>query len=187
MKNEIKRVFEDQIMDWLTNKNLRSLLIRENRKTLAETSFDLLIRWYPQIATDGCDSYGLDILGRIENSLVTEKAQNLLLEICENFSGTKKELKNRLKKAVHFEHNSPVDVVKNKLLMLQDIKIENVRHILNDGYAIVIITKEEENLLRSKKLIKTGDFLFRLESIGASLISEKSKNDLINSLRIKLK
>ncbi len=187
MKNEIKHVFENQILDWLTNNNLRKLLIRTKKKTLAETSFDLLIRWYPQVAKDGSDSYGLDILGRIENSLVSEKAQNLLLEICENFSGSKKELKNRIKKAVHFEHNSPVDVVKNKLLMLQDIKIENVRYILNDGYSIVIITKEEENLLRSKKLIKTGDFQFRLESIGAKLISEISKNDLINSLRIKLK
>ena len=187
MKKEIKHVFENQILDWLTNKNLRSLLIRENRKTLAETSFDLLIRWYPQIATDGCDSYSLDILGRIENSLVTEKAQNLLLEICGNFSGTKKELKNRLKKAVHFEHNSPVDVIKNKLLNLQDITIENVREILNEGYSIVIITKEEENLLRSKKLIKTGEFQFRMDSIGAKLINENSKNDLINSIKTRLK
>ena len=47
MKNEIQKVFVHQITEWLTHENLRPLLTRSNKKTLAETSFDHLVRWYP--------------------------------------------------------------------------------------------------------------------------------------------
>ncbi len=183
MKNEIQGVFEHQIMEWLTSQRLRPLLTRTTKKTLAETSFDLLIRWYPQVASDGRDSYGLDIVGRLENSTISEKARELLLHICKTFKGSKKDIKQELKRSVHFEHNSPVDVVKKKLLNLKHVTIENVKQILNDGYSVVIITKEEENLLRKKGLSKTGEFQLRLYSIGAKLIDDGSKNELIQEIQ----
>ena len=150
MKKEIQDLFQHQIVEWLTNDKLRPHLTRTTNKKLAETSFDLLIRWYPQVASDGRDSYGLDIIGRIENSMVSEKARDLLVVTCNNFQGTKTELKQKLKKAVHFEHNSPVDVIKWKLIGLENVRIEDVKNILNEGYSIVLITQNELELLRKK-------------------------------------
>ena len=183
MKEDIQNIFEHQITEWLTNEMLRPHLTRTNNKTLAETSFDLLIRWYPQVAANGRDSYSLDIIGRLQNSMVSEKARDLLIEICRDFQGTKKELKQNLKKAVHFEHNSPVDVVKRRLLSIEQVKSESVKSILNDSYIIVLITKDEEKLIRNKGLAKTGGFNQRLDEIGAILLSDTSKNDLILTIQ----
>jgi hypothetical protein len=150
MKKEIQDLFQHQIAEWLTNDKLRPHLTRIENKTLAEISFDHLIRWYPQVALNGRDSYGLDIIGRIENSMVSEKARDLLVDLCKHHQGTKAELKQKLKKAVHFEHNSPVDVIKWKLIGLENVRIEDIKNILNEGYAIILITQDEAELLRKK-------------------------------------
>jgi hypothetical protein len=186
MKKEIQELFQHQITEWLTNEKLRPHLTRKTNKTLAETSFDLLIRWYPQVASNGRDSYGLDIIGRIENSMVSERARDLLVSICNDFQGTKSQLKVKLKRAVHFEHNSPVDVVKRKLIGLSNASIEDVKAILNEGYAIVLITKNEEESLRKKGLAKTGSFHERLGLIGAKVLNETSKEELISIIKNRL-
>jgi hypothetical protein len=184
MKKDIQNIFEQQITEWLTNEMLRPHLTRTRNKTLAETSFDLLIRWYPQVALDGRDSYGLDIIGRLQNSMVSERARDLLIEICRDFQGTNAaELKLNLKRAVHFEHNSPVDVVKRKLLGLEQININTVKTILNDGYSIVLITRDEERLIRENRLGQIGEFHQRLDAIGARLLNESSKSDLIDVIQ----
>jgi hypothetical protein len=186
MKKDIKSVFEHQISEWLTSQRLRALLTRTKKKTLAETSFDHLIRWYPQVSSDGRDSYGLDIVGRLENSMISLNAKNLLTQICGEFKGSKKELKHILKKSVHFEHNAPVDVIKNKLIQLQQVDFNNIQTILNVGYYIVIITKEEENLLRKKGYAKKGECQERLNAIGAILINEETKSELIQTIKNRL-
>lgn len=186
MKKEIQDLFQHQITEWLTNEKLRPHLTRTTNKTLAETSFDLLIRWYPQVASNGRDSYGLDIIGRIENSIVSEKARDLLVDIVNDFQGTKAQLKQNLKKAVHYEHNSPVDVIKRKLIGLENVRLDEVKKILNEDYAIVLITKNEEELLRKKGFAKTGSFKERLEVIGAITLDEKSKKELILSIQNRL-
>lgn len=186
MKKEIQDLFQHQIAEWLTNEKLRPHLTRIENKTLAETSFDHLIRWYPQVALNGRDSYGLDIIGRIENSMVSEKARDLLVDHCKHHQGTMAELKQKLKKAVHFEHNSPVDVIKWKLIGLENVRIEDIKNILNEGYAIVLITQDEAELLRKKGFEKTGEFKQRLEAISATIVDEKSKQDLILRIQSRL-
>lgn len=186
MKNRIQEAFENQLLNWLSNRELRALISREERKTLAETSFDHLIRWYPQVSSDGRDSYGLDIVGRLENSMISLNAKNLLTQICGEFKGSKKELKHILKKSVHFEHNAPVDVIKNKLIQLQQVDFNNIQTILNVGYYIIIITKEEENLLRKKGYAKKGECQERLNAIGAILINEETKSQLIRTIKNRL-
>jgi hypothetical protein len=183
MKKDIQNIFEHQITEWLTDEMLRPHLTRTSNKTLAETSFDHLIRWYPQVASNGRDSYGLDIIGRIENSMVSENARDSLVDLCRHHQGTKAELKQKLKKAVHFEHNSPVDVIKWKLIGLENVRIEDVKNILNEGYEIVLITQNEAQLLQKKGFEKTGEFKERLEVIGAILLSDTSKNDLILTIQ----
>ncbi len=137
---------------------------------MAETSFDHLIRWYPQVTLNGRDGYGLDIIGRLENSKVTEKARDLLFDICNNFRGKKGQLKLTLKKAVHYEHNCPVEVIKRKLISLENSRIDEIKATLNDGYEIILISKDEEALLRKKGLTKTAGYHERLESIGNKII-----------------
>jgi hypothetical protein len=184
MKKDIQNIFEHQITEWLTNEMLRPHLTRTNNKTLAETSFDLLIRWYPQVAKDGRDSYGLDIVGRLKNSFISQNANNALIDICRDFQGTNAaELKQNLKRAVHFEHNSPVEVVKRRLLGLEHININTVKSILNDGYSIVLISRDEERLIRENKLGQIGEFNDRLAKIGAILLNESSKSDLIDVIQ----
>ena len=119
--------------------------------------------------------------------MVTVKARDLLLKHCQDFLGTKLELKNRLKKVVHFEHNTPVDVVKRKLLNLDIVTNKNVHLILNDCYNIILVTKEEEKLIRKNGLAKSGEYYQRLVSIGAKLIDEVSKKDLILFIENRLK
>lgn len=184
MKKDIQNIFEHQITEWLTNEMLRPHLTRTSNKTLAETSFDLLIRWYPQVAKDGRDSYGLDIVGRLKNSFISQNANNALIDICRDFQGTNAaELKQNLKRAVHFEHNSPVEVVKRRLLGLEHININIVKSILNDGYSIVLISRDEERLIRENKLGQIGEFNDRLAKIGAILLNESSKSDLIDIIQ----
>ena len=184
MKNNIQSLIAQQITQWLTDPSMRVFLKRDKKKTLAETNFDLLIRWYPQVASDGTDSYSLDILGRLKNASISMEAKNCLLQILSSSQTNLKELKVAMKKAIHYEHNCPVDVMKQRLLKL-DPSILNqtkVEEVLNDAYAIVLISKEEEAQLRQMKLSKTGDFHERLNAIGAQLISDSEKQILIQKI-----
>ena len=78
LKADVQAILAKQITQWLTDPTMRCFLDRVNNKTLAETNFDLLIRWYPQVAFNGRDSYGLDIIGRLENAFVSQEAKNKL-------------------------------------------------------------------------------------------------------------
>lgn len=185
VKADIQTILAKQIKQWLTDPTMRCFLDRVKNKTLAETNFDLLIRWYPQVAFNGRDSYGLDIIGRLENALVSEGAKNKLKEISKEHFDSISELRKALKKSVHYEHNCPVDVIKRRLLVLDlnTITFESVRAVLEEGYAIVLISKEEEQHLREKKLIKKGDFESRLKAIGAKLLNGTQKQDLMRDLK----
>ena len=64
--------------------------------------------------------------------------------------------------------------------------IEKAKNVLNEGYGIVLITKNEEELLRKKGFAKSGEFKERLEVIGIRIIDEKSKKELILSIQNRL-
>jgi hypothetical protein len=185
LKADVQAILAKQITQWLTDPTMRCFLDRVNNKTLAETNFDLLIRWYPQVAFNGRDSYGLDIIGRLENAFVSQEAKNKLNAICKQHSGSLSELKKELKKSVHYEHNCPVDVIKHRLLGLDSnsITFETVTAVLDEGYAIVLISKEEEYQLREKKLSKKGAFETRLKAIGAKLLDNTQKQVLIQDIK----
>ena len=120
----------------------------------------------------------------MKNSFISQNANNALIDICRDFQGTNAaELKQNLKRAVHFEHNSPVEVVKRRLLGLEHININTVKSILNDGYSIVLISRDEERLIRENKLGQIGEFNDRLAKIGAILLNESSKSDLIDIIQ----
>jgi hypothetical protein len=185
LKADVQAILAKQITQWLTDPTMRCFLDRVNNKTLAETNFDLLIRWYPQVAFNGRDSYGLDIIGRLENAFVSQEAKNKLNMLCKQHSGSLSELKKELKKSVHYEHNCPVDVIKHRLLGLDSnsITFETVTAVLEEGYAIVLISKEEEYQLREKKLSKKGAFETRLKAIGAKLLDNTQKQVLIQDIK----
>ena len=186
MKNRIQEAFENQILNWLSNRELRALISREERKTLAETSFDLLIRWYPQISSDGRDSYGLDIIGRLENAKVSMRAKILIEQICNEFIGSKNELKKELKRVLHYEHNVPVDVIKKRLIQLETINIETIKTLLSNDYSIVLITKAEEQSLRENGYTSRGEYQERLDAISTILIDEETKSELIQTIKNRL-
>jgi hypothetical protein len=121
----------------------------------------------------------------LENAFVSQEAKNKLNAICKQFLGSIAELKKALKKSVHYEHNCPVDVIKYRLLGLDSnsITFETVTAVLEEGYAIVLISKDEECKLREKKLSKKGTFESRLKAIGANLLDHTQKQVLIQEIK----
>lgn len=169
MKKLIKDIFIKQILEYLTNDEYRSLIIRDKRKrNLAETSFVHLIRWYPQINEEGRDSYGLSLFDKISHCEVSKKALDLISSDLKNGIEVQ-----AIQKKIHYEHNAPVNTIKNKLLALDNPNFETVKNTLEFEYKIVLITKQEADIINDK-FKSTGNFNERFK-IAEIEIVEKSK------------
>ena len=169
MKKLIKDIFIKQILEYLANEEYRSLIIRDkNKRNLAETSFVHLIRWYPQINEEGRDSYGLSLFDKILHCEISKNALKTISNDLTNGIDIK-----TIQKKIHYEHNAPVNTIKNKLLALENPNFEDVKKILEFEYKIVLITKQEANII-NKQFKSTGSFTERLK-IAKIEIVEKSK------------
>ena len=75
MKEKIRSVFAEQIKNWLSDKELRKLLIRNGHKKLPETAFDHLVRWYVQVDENGRDNYSAGgIIERFRHCKMSKQA-----------------------------------------------------------------------------------------------------------------
>jgi hypothetical protein len=148
MKDKIRSVFAAQIKNWLSDNDLRNLLIRTGHKKLPEIAFDHLVRWYVQVDANGRDNYSAGgIIERFRHCKISKDALNICREIINDEKNTNKsrsEKKKKLKGVVHYEHNVPVNVVKKKLLQIEKpITFEKVESVLNYEYEVIIISKYE--------------------------------------------
>ena len=187
MKDKIRSVFAAQIKNWLSDNDLRNLLIRNGHKKLPEIAFDHLVRWYLQADANGRDNYSAGgIIERFRHCKISKDALNICREIINDEKNTNKsrsEKKKKLKGVVHYEHNVPVNVLKNKLLQIEKpITFEKVESVLNYEYEVIIISKYENKKIDSGKYKDSGEFLERLEYANISLIESTEKDILINCI-----
>jgi hypothetical protein len=196
-----KEHFEHQIFSWLNNKEIRPLL--ETNRNLINIAFHHLIRWYPQISDEGFDIYSLDYIGKLRNWDISSRAILLLKErLIQSKKPYKKiELNKILKDTTHPEHNVSVDLKKAQLLNLKNPSIDDVRDCLNSDYKVILLSKEEKNVLNGKitkeyvldgtpcfgKGMSTrGSYSERLNSIEASIVKNE-KEELIKELLLQIK
>ncbi len=152
---------------------------------MSEINFDHLVRWYPQVCNQGRDSYGLDILNLVDNHLISKAAVNDLKSAMK-IGLTKYDLR----KIVHYEHNQPVDVVRNKIIALfesNQFEEQQLRKILNDDYEVILIAKSEEQKLRKAKLTKKGSYNERLQKASIELIGTEEKSVFYDELAVYLR
>jgi hypothetical protein len=106
------------------------------------------VRWYVQVDANGRDNYSAGgIIERFRHCKISKDALNKCREIINDEKNTNKsrsEKKKKLKGVVHYEHNVPVNVLKNKLLQIEKpITFEKVESVLNYEYEVIIISKYE--------------------------------------------
>lgn len=188
MKEKYREFYATEICRWLLNHDLISMLHRPNGKSLIETSFDHLVRWYPQIDELGRDTYGFTPLERIERLPISERVMDDVITYLNSIvSVSNGDFNEYFKKRIHYEHNAPVDVIKKELLKLDKPDVKSVSSILNNGYDVVILKKEEVIKLASLGLSKKGSYEERLNAIGGSVIGLDEKMELINLIKLKVK
>jgi hypothetical protein len=178
IKNQIKDLILDQLM---LMSNYLNLLQRGKYKKMSEVNFDHLVRWYPQICNEGRDSYGLDILKLVENHKISKAAiKSLSLAMEKNLT------KDKLRKTIHYEHNVPVDLVRNKIIKLfntNQFSKNDIKEILETEYEVILIAKSEESLLKKEKLTKKGSYNERILKGSIELANSDEKKLLYEKLK----
>jgi hypothetical protein len=187
MKEKIRSVFAEQIKNWLSDSELRKLLIRKGYKKLPEITFDHLVRWYVQVDENGRDNYSAGgIIERFRHCKISKEAMDLCRLIIRNEKTTTKsktEKSKKLKAIVHYEHNVPVKVMKQKLLQIETpFTLKDVESVLNNDYEVIIISKEERRRIDSSKYKDAGEFLERLNYANVIIIDTNEKEELINDI-----
>lgn len=209
-----KEILIKYIIDFLKDPAIKKqkLLNRTNKKSIIEVCFDHIIRWTPQISEDGRDSYGIDVLERIKTHRISNRLfKEIISEInSTDFSAVSNknelnscfnELKKRINKKIHYEHNPPVEVIKQKLMKIysekeDELNEEEIHKILTLKYEVILISQEEHKALDSKAelnldgkqfkgkgLKKSGEFDERLKSINATLIDNNLKNTIFEDFQ----
>lgn len=199
----MRAFFVKKVHEYLHDPQIIQALKRRNGKNLLETNLDLLIRWYAQVDDLGKDTYGYNILNRVQHFKVTERARDVLGRMMDKnkpLSTIQSEFFKTLIKATHYEHNAPVDVIKKRLLKLGiNPTITRVEEVLRTDYEVIITSKEESKVLGGSKkkfypldgratkglaMSKTGNGNERLDAIGAGIISSTEKDKLISKLNV---
>ncbi len=188
MKEKIKKVYTEQITNWLSDFELRKLLYRNGPKKLPEITFDHLVRWYVQVDESGRDNYSAGgVIERFRHckiSIGASKSCRTIIEDYNNRNITKAEKYKIIKSVVHYEHNVPVKVMKQKLLQIAyPPKLAQVESVLNNEYDVIIISKEESTIIDSKYK-ESGEYFERLKHANVNFIDTNEKEDLINDISI---
>jgi hypothetical protein len=192
-----KAHFEKQIYIWLNNNEIRALL--ETNGNLVNIAFHHFIRWYPQISDNGLDTYSLNYIDKIRNWEISERAIIAFQDKLKQIIGrpSRSQLNQALKDSTHPEHNISVDLKKRQLLNLETPNLKSVINCLNDGYKVILLSKDERNVLngnprneyildgrielgRGMRVI--GSYEERLNKIGASVFNQQSKDKFIRKL-----
>jgi hypothetical protein len=187
MKEKIRSVFAEQIKNWLSDIELRQLLIRNGHKKLPEITFDHLVRWYVQVDENGRDNYSAGgVIERFRHCKMSKQALiscRLIIRDEKNIKKSKAEKSKKLKDIVHYEHNVPVKVMKQKLLQIETpFTLNEVEKVLNNDYEVIIISKDERKRIDSSKYKDTGEFSERLKYANVTLINTNEKVELINEI-----
>lgn len=187
--------FENQIFQWLDDENTRQHLIEAGN--LVNIAFHHMVRWYPQISNDGRDVYALNVRQKLEHWEISNGAiesYKMKIQILENY--TRSGLNDIFTQSTHPEHNISVSRMKSILLALNNPTLQDVRDCLNDNYTVVLISKEEKNVLNGNPrkmyqidgrmvpgagLSVNGEANERLAAIGA-VIDRNNRQDLIDYL-----
>ena len=189
--------FEKEIFNWLNKKEIRPLL--ETKGNLTNIAFHHLIRWHPQISDDGYDTYNLNFIDKIRNWEISMRgiiAFEKKLNHSDRLSSIS--LINKvLIESTHPEHNVSVDSKKQQLLKLENYNLKTVQDCLNEEYKVILLSKEESNVLngsvnkeykldgkniRGIGLRTIGSYTERLNAIGASIATKQEKEALIRFL-----
>lgn len=197
-----KKYFEEQICQWLNSDAIRENIGVGN--LLINVAFHHLIRWYPQISNDGFDLYKFDFLNKIRNCRITNRAiqsfrsklwsenGNLL-----NKNLTQADINQLFKESTHPEHNVSVQFKKDQLMQLSESpNLLDVQNCLRNGYEVVLISKEEKNVLNGSPnkeyeldgvirngagLAILGEAQERMDAINATF-NQAATNELIENL-----
>ena len=193
-----KEFIAQEITNWLNQESIRNKL--NTSKNILNITFHHLVRWYPQISSDGRDTYGLSILNQLENWRLSERAELAIrAKMNELPVNIKKGLMNEeFKKLIHPEHNVPVKVKKMELLASEAPTVNRVHHVLETGYEVILISKEEAAVLNGSMktlfsldvaqrngcgMSSTGKFTERLDAIDARIISAQNQQNLIQDIQ----
>lgn len=193
-----KQFFIREITNWLNQPNAREIL--SNNRNIIAIAFHHLVRWYPQVSSDGRDTYVLDILNQLENWRLSERAEFAIRakmnELPVNIK--KGHMNEEFKKLIHPEHNVPVKVKKLELLASVAPTVNHVHHVLETGYEVILISKEEAAVLNGNTktlypldgaqrkgcgMSSKGNFHERLDAIDARIISEQNHQNLIQEIK----
>ncbi len=189
--------FENQIYSWLNNNEIRPLL--EANKNLVNIAFHHFIRWYPQISDNGLDTYSLSYIDKVKNWEISDRAVIAFQERLNQINGRQSRslLNQLLKETTHPEHNISVDSKKRQLLNLTRPNLSIVKDCLNDGYKVILLSKDETNVLngnpRNEYILDGriehgrgmrvhGSYEERLNAIGATVIDQETKDKFIRDL-----
>ena len=173
-----KEHFERQIHQWLSDNMVNHKI--KDQGNIVNVAFHHLIRWYPQISTCGRDTYALDLIGKLRNWRITSRAINSFRQAYDNLDANSNIslLNKTFNESTHPEHNISVNLMKIKLLNLQQLNIENIRNCLQNNYEVVLISKEEKNVLNgspNKQYILDGNLIN-----GAGLAIKGEANERLN-------
>jgi hypothetical protein len=189
--------FENQIYTWLNNNEIRALL--ETNGNLVNIAFHHFIRWYPQISDNGLDTYSLNYIDKIKNWEISNRAIIAFQERLNQITGrhSRSQLNQILKDSTHPEHNISVDSKKRQLLNLETPNLNSVVNCLNDGYKVILLSKDERDVLNGnpnneyildgriehgRGMRVQGSYEERLNTIGAIVIDQQTKDNFIRNL-----
>jgi hypothetical protein len=189
--------FENQIYTWLNNNEIRALL--ETNGNLVNIAFHHFIRWYPQISDNGLDTYSLNYIDKIRNWEISNRAIIAFQDRLNQIPGrhSRSQLNQVLKDSTHPEHNISVNSKKRQLLNLESPNLNSVINCLNDGYKVILLSKDESNVLngnpRNEYILDgriehgrgmrvKGSYEERLNTIAATVIEQQTKDNFIRNL-----
>jgi hypothetical protein len=192
-----KAHFENQIYTWLNNNEIRELI--GTNGNLVNIAFHHFIRWYPQISDNGLDTYSLSYIDKIRNWEISNRAINAFQERLNQIPGrhSRSQLNQFLKDSTHPEHNISVNLKKSQLLNLEIPNLNNVINCLNDGYKVILLSKDESNVLNGnprneytldgriengRGMRVQGTYEERLNTIAATVIDQQTKDNFIRNL-----
>ena len=157
-----KEHFEQQIHQWLSDNMINQKIKKQGN--IVNVSFHHLIRWSPQISSCGRDTYSLDLIDKLRNWRITERAINSFRTAYDNLDPNSNIslLNKTFNESTHPEHNISVNLMKMKLLEIENISIDSTRNCLQNNYEVILISKEERNVLNGnpkKQYILDGNLI----------------------------
>lgn len=196
MSQAIKNFLAQRIHSVLSEKEYLSLLKVKgvSRRKIIDQALDLDIRWYAQCDSDGIDTYGYDLARVVMNHRITKRAAIKLKGLLTDGKAI-----SELERSVHYEHNPPVKVIREKLLDFtrnKSISIKDVKKLLDTKYEVIILSNDENLVLNrangtfsldGKPKVACGysvkgSWKERLEKIDAKFASAQERKSLVRML-----